>query len=131
MADKGGAGRTDLLALGLFLLGLVVSLAVFSAEHAVKLAVPSNNLLGPFGDSLAGELHQTLGSTVPVFLAAWFVLVIFLLMRKSWGTWGLRLSGWLMLLPCAAITADYLGPEWLSGPVVGSGGALGLAAWLT
>src|SRR5271165_7041270 len=111
MADEPRPGRIDLLALGLFVLGLAVSLAVFSYEHGLRAA--SNNLLGSPGDWLAGELYNTLGSVVLVFLGAWFVLVLFLLMRKSWRTWALRLAGWVMLLPCAAIAADYLGPTWL------------------
>ncbi len=61
-------------------------------------------------------------------LAAWFVLVLFLVMRQSWRTWGCRLAGWILLVPSAAIIADYLGPAWLPGPLAGSGGTLG--AWL-
>lgn len=126
MADNRRAARLDLMALGLFVMGLVVSLAVFSYEPAQR--GRSVNLLGWPGDWLATELYQTLGSAVYVFLAAWFVLVLFLLMRKSWRTWGRRLAGWMLLLPCTAIIADELGPKWLPGPLAGSGGALG--AWL-
>jgi S-DNA-T family DNA segregation ATPase FtsK/SpoIIIE len=128
MADNCRAARIDFLALGLFLLGLVVSLAVFSYEPGTYLAARSANLLGQPGDWLAGELYQALGSAVYVFLSAWFVLVLFLLMRKSWKTWARRLAGWILLLPCAAVTADGIGPAWLSGPLAGSGGTLG--AWL-
>lgn len=126
MADERRAARLDLMALGLFLMGLVVSMASFSYEPGLQ--ARSGNLLGRPGDWLAGELYQTLGSAVYVLLAAWFVLVLFMLMRKSWRTWARRLMGWILLLPCAAVSADYLGPDWLPGPLAGSGGTLG--AWL-
>lgn len=126
MADERRAARLDLMALGLFLMGLVVSMASFSYEPGFQ--ARSGNLLGRPGDWLAGELYQTLGSAVYVLLAAWFVLVLFMLMRKSWRTWARRLMGWILLLPCAAVSADYLGPDWLPGPLAGSGGTLG--AWL-
>ena len=60
-----------------------------------------------------------------VLLASWFVLVLMLLVGKSWLRWTGRLLGWLILLPCAAIAADWLGPDWLGGPLPGSGGAIG------
>jgi S-DNA-T family DNA segregation ATPase FtsK/SpoIIIE len=128
MADTRRAGRIDLIALGLFLLGLVVSLAVFSYEPGRVQSGTSSNLLDEPGDWLAGELYQALGCAVYVFLAAWFVLVLFLLLRKSWRTWARRLLGWVVLLPCAAVVADMIGHEWLPGPIAGSGGTVG--AWL-
>src|SRR5207237_30243 len=85
------------------------------------------NLLGPAGDWLAGELCQTFGSAVYVLLAAWFVLVLFLLMRKSWPIWACRLAGWVLLVPCAALAADHIGREWLPGSALASGGSVGAA----
>src|SRR5687768_9070405 len=116
--------RLDLLALGLFLAGLLVALAVFSYEPNAprplgpggKDAAHTENLLGEPGDWLAKELIGTLGSAVHVFLASWFVLVLLLLMRRSWKRWARRLAGWLLLLPWSAVAADYLGPDWLAGP---------------
>jgi len=128
MADDRRASRIDLLALGLFLIGLVVALAFFGFDPEKQRVGETTNLLGEPGDWLGGELYRALGSAVYMFFAAWFVLVLFMLMRKSWRTWAARLAGWVLLLPCAAVLADYIGPEWLPGPLAGSGGALG--AWL-
>src|SRR5262249_55639854 len=104
--------------------GLVVALCVLSDEPAGG----APNLLGPPGSWLARELALALGSAVYVLLASWFVLVLMLLVRRGWLRWAGRLLGWLILLPCAAVAADWLGPDWLTGPLPGSGGALG--AWL-
>src|SRR4051794_11649534 len=75
--------RIDFLALGVFLWGLVAAVAVFSYEPGAPRRQPTSNLLGPAGDWLAGELYLGFASAVYVVLAAWFVLVLFLLMRKS------------------------------------------------
>jgi S-DNA-T family DNA segregation ATPase FtsK/SpoIIIE len=113
--------RVDGAAWLLLLCGLAVALCVLSDE-------PGSNLLGPPGAWLARELALALGVAVHVLLASWFVLVLMLLVRKSWLRWAGRLIGWLVLLPCAAVAADFLGPDWLGGPLAGSGGSLG--AWL-
>ncbi|MSQ93997.1 MAG: DNA translocase FtsK [Gemmataceae bacterium] len=115
--------RVDGVAWLLFLSGLVVALCVLSHEPGRAAA----NLLGPPGDWLARELYATLGSAVHILLVAWFVLVLMLLVRKSWLRWSTRLAGWLILLPSTAVIADYLGHDWLQGPIYGSGGALGAA----
>jgi S-DNA-T family DNA segregation ATPase FtsK/SpoIIIE len=127
MAGERRSARIDHVALVLLLTGLAVAMAVFSFEGTGE-PERSSNLFGEPGDWLAGELYQALGSAVYVLLAAWFVLVLLLLMRKSWRTWARRLAGWIILVPCAAIGADYLGPTLLGGPLAGSGGTLG--AWL-
>jgi S-DNA-T family DNA segregation ATPase FtsK/SpoIIIE len=116
--------RFDGAAWVLLLCGLLVALCVFSDDPAS--ATP--NFLGPPGAWLAGEITLALGSTVPILLANWFVLVLLLLVRKHRLLWMGRLLGWLILLPCAAIAADWLGPDRLGGPLVGSGGAIG--SWL-
>src|SRR5262249_31415979 len=88
--------------------------------------VPAN-VLGLPGSWLARLLHQTLGIGVYVFLAAWFVLVLLLFMRHSIMLWSLRLLGWLLLLPCVAVLAEYFNSQgWGQVPI--SGGLLG--AWL-
>jgi S-DNA-T family DNA segregation ATPase FtsK/SpoIIIE len=121
--------RIDHIALGLLLVGFVIAVCLFSFEPFSRDGAPASNLLGEAGHWLAGELYQSLGSAVYVFLAAWFVLVLFLFMRKSWRTWARRLAGWVLLVPCATLAADWLGEPLLPGPVVGSGGAVG--AWLS
>jgi S-DNA-T family DNA segregation ATPase FtsK/SpoIIIE len=134
MADRRGA-RVDLFAWGLLLAGLMVALCVFSHEHAAgtMLSTPaSSNLLGVPGAWLAQDLFDLFGSAVYIFLASWFVLVLLLLQRKCLRAWSLRLAGWLVLIPCTAAAADFLGSPFLGGPVTGSGGSLGalVTAWL-
>jgi S-DNA-T family DNA segregation ATPase FtsK/SpoIIIE len=116
--------RCDGAAWGLLLCGLIVAVCVFSHDPAAG----TPNLLGPPGTWLARELATALGGAVHVLLAGWFVLVLMLLIRKSWLRWAGRLLGWLILLPCAAVGADWLGPEWVGGPLAGGGGVIG--AWL-
>jgi S-DNA-T family DNA segregation ATPase FtsK/SpoIIIE len=136
MAER-RAWHLDLVAWGLLLAGLLVALCVLSHDPPPAGAVyppppEPENLLGPPGAWLAQELHEALGCAVYVLLASWFVFVLLLFLRKGIGTWALRLVGWLLLIPCAAVIADTVGPELLGGPLTGSGGALGawLSAWL-
>jgi S-DNA-T family DNA segregation ATPase FtsK/SpoIIIE len=134
MADRRGP-RKAILPWALLGTGLLVSAAVFSHEPAaaeIQLPAPAaSNLLGPPGAWLARNLFDTLGSAVFVLLAGWFVLVL-LLLAPGRLRWSIRLCGWILLLPCAAMLADLLGPDYLPGPVSGSGGSLGafLAEWL-
>src|SRR3954468_24619506 len=121
---KGGVARIDGVAWILLVSGLLVALCVFSQEPDAP-AVRTANLLGRPGSWLAYELFQTLGLGVYVLLATWFVLVLLLLLRKTWRRWGRRLLGWLLLRPCAAIAADWLGHHHLPGPLIGPGGAVG------
>jgi DNA segregation ATPase FtsK/SpoIIIE, S-DNA-T family len=116
--------RVDGIGWLLLICGLVVALCVLSHEPAGS-GSSTPNLLGTPGDWLARELYAGLGSAVYVLLIAWFVLVLMLLVRKSWLRWSGRLAGWLILLPCSVIAADYLGHDWIPGPVYGSGGTLG------
>src|SRR5436190_17418231 len=58
MADNRRAAGIDHMALGLFLLGLLVSVAVFSFDQESHGAPGPGNLLGEPGDWLAGELYQ-------------------------------------------------------------------------
>src|SRR5437773_8149112 len=133
--EKHSAWRLDLAALVLLVAGLLVALSLFTDEPApgAKVAatvsfVPHRNVLGPGGTWLAQVLTETLGVAIYVLLISWFVLVLLLFLRRGFFTWSLRLAGWLLLLPCMAVLADYLGPQVLGGPITGSGGTLG--AWL-
>ncbi len=112
--------RLDLLAAGLFLAGICAALSVFSHDPN-----PETNLLGPAGDAVAAALLDTLGVAVYVLLAGWFVLVLMLLLRRDLLTWSLRLAGWLLLVPAAAVTGEHL-------HLADGGGLLGvaLAEWL-
>jgi len=120
--------RLDLAAGLLLLAGLAVALAVFSrdpADPAAPTVQPFQaapaNFLGAPGAWLADLLHHNLGVGVYCLLAAWFVLVLLLLVRQQLFGWLVRFTGWLLLIPTLALTAERL-------PRVGAGGALG--AWL-
>ncbi|HEY7423603.1 MAG TPA: DNA translocase FtsK 4TM domain-containing protein, partial [Gemmataceae bacterium] len=85
---------------------------------------------GPLGAGLAHELRQSLGAAVYVFLAGWFVVVIRLVLRRSWLSWLLRSLGWLLLVPSMAVLAERwpdLVPPSAMLPL-GPGGSIG--AWL-
>src|SRR5262249_5646269 len=126
------AWRLDLAALLLLLAGLLVALSLFTDEPPLPTRhsplTTHRNVLGPGGAWLAQVLTETLGVAVYVLLVSWFVLVVLLFLRRGLFTWSLRLAGWLLLLPCTAVLADYLGPQVFGGPITGSGGTLG--AWL-
>src|SRR5437764_6884193 len=122
MADRRGL-HLDLIAWGLLLAGLFVALAVLGHDPPSAAVYPPlpepSNLLGPPGAWLAQELYEALGCAVHVLLASWFVLVLLLFVRKGVATWARRLAGWLLLIPCAALAADAVGPEVLGGPLAG------------
>ena len=116
--------RMDGVAWLLFFCGIVLALCILSHEPAAGTS-SAQNLLGYPGHWLANELYETLGSAVYAFLAAWLVLVLMLLVRKSWLRWTGRFVGWVSLIPCTAVAFDFIGKDWLPGPNFGSGGALG------
>jgi S-DNA-T family DNA segregation ATPase FtsK/SpoIIIE len=131
--------RLDLVAAGLFFTGLLVALCIFTYDPGTPAGAgtypppgAAADLLGEPGALLAGSLIDALGVAVYVLLATWFVVVVLLFLRRSWLRWSLRLLGLLVLLPCAAVLADQVGPALLAGPLTGSGGTLGawLRAWL-
>ncbi|HEV3081047.1 MAG TPA: DNA translocase FtsK 4TM domain-containing protein [Gemmataceae bacterium] len=133
MADR--RSRLDFAAYGLLVAGLVVALSVFSYDPAdppgAAVFPPhetAKNILGSGGAWLAQTLHETLGIAVHILLASWFVLVVLLFLRQSLVRWSLRLLGWLLLIPCAAVAADYFSAYLPPGPLAGGGGSLG--AWL-
>ncbi|HMC64701.1 MAG TPA: DNA translocase FtsK 4TM domain-containing protein [Gemmataceae bacterium] len=123
------AWRLDVVAFALLLTGMAVAWSAFAHDPRATANNPSTTSpIEDFGAWLGGSLYDALGVAVYFLLASWFALVVLLFLRRSLVTWSLRLAGWLLLLPCAAVTADFLGPSLLPGPVVGSGGSLG--AWL-
>jgi S-DNA-T family DNA segregation ATPase FtsK/SpoIIIE len=131
--------RFDLAICGFFFAGLLASVSVFSYDPA-DLPAPTvfppprapANVLGAAGAWTAYLLVDTLGVAVYAFLASWFVLVVLLFLRRRWLMWMLRLAGWLLLVPCAAVLADSLEPGAWGGSLSGGGGRLGawLALWL-
>jgi S-DNA-T family DNA segregation ATPase FtsK/SpoIIIE len=128
--------RLDLTAYGFLIAGLLAALSVFSYDPADSPGLTSypphrapRNFLGFPGAWCAQTLYDALGVVVYVLLTGWFILVLLFFLRRSMLTWALRLAGWLLLTPCCAVIADYLGQGLLGGPVTGSGGSIG--AWLS
>ena len=132
MSDR-RSWRLDVAAGVLLVVGLLLALAVFSHDPAdldeglYPLNPIPHNLLAYPGAWVARALVGGLGAAVYVFLANWFVLVLLLFLRRGWLTWGMRLTGWLLLTPCAAVLADRFGGDWPGSPPAGPGGAGRLA----
>ncbi|HKB37438.1 MAG TPA: DNA translocase FtsK 4TM domain-containing protein [Gemmataceae bacterium] len=133
--------RLDLAAGILFVAGLLAALCVFShdpADPPAPSVYPPNarpaNLLGAPGARVSQALIDSLGAAVHVLLASWFVLVVLLALRRGLLRWSLRLAGWLLLVPIAAVFADRLafgsGQDFLGAiALAGPGGSIG--AWLS
>jgi S-DNA-T family DNA segregation ATPase FtsK/SpoIIIE len=124
--------RLDVTAFALLGAGLLVALCVLgndvpAAGPAHPAAEPTNPLGLP-GAWLAQSLHEALGVAVYLLLASWLVLVVLLFVRRTWLRWAVRLIGWLVLLPSAAVAAELLGERWPQA-LPERGGILG--AWLT
>jgi S-DNA-T family DNA segregation ATPase FtsK/SpoIIIE len=124
--------RLDLTAFVLLAVGLLVALCVLGHDARsggpVHPAPEPTNPLGPPGAWLAQSLYEALGVAVYLLLASWLVLVVLLFLRRTWLRWAVRLAGWLVLLPSAAVTAELLGERWPEA-LPERGGTLG--AWLT
>jgi S-DNA-T family DNA segregation ATPase FtsK/SpoIIIE len=127
--------RFDMVVGAFLLAGLVLALCILSFDpadppssttyppHAV-----ATNLLGWPGALLARRLLDALGVAVYVFLAAWFVLVLALLLRRPRIKWIVRVSGWFIAVPTVAVLADAVQARWSGWAPSGAGGDLG--AWL-
>ncbi len=81
--------RLDVTAGALLLSGLLVALALFSYDPAdlPGNVAPTNlsphNLLGVPGATLAAALIAALGVAVPLLLAAWFVVVLWMFLHGA------------------------------------------------
>jgi S-DNA-T family DNA segregation ATPase FtsK/SpoIIIE len=126
--------RPHIVAFTLLAVGLIVSACVISHNpaKAPEATYPpeftSDNLFGAPGAMLAENLVESLGFSVHVLLAGWFVLAVLLLLRCSLGTCLMRFSGWLLLVPCAAVLADRLSGS-MPAPLAGGGGIIGASIW--
>ncbi len=127
--------RLDVTAWGFLAAGMAVALCVFSydpADPPEATVYPGHaataNLLGPAGAWMARSLYETFGQATYLFLAAWFVLVLFLFLRRNVLRWSARFTGWLVLLPASAAVADAVMPPQYAPCLGGAGGTLG--AWL-
>jgi DNA segregation ATPase FtsK/SpoIIIE, S-DNA-T family len=118
--------RLYLAACVLLASGVFLALSVFDSVSAAS----RSNRLGPVGGAIAYELRQSLGAAVYVFLLGWFVVLIRVVLRRSWLGWSLRSLGWLFLVPCTAVLAERLPELSPAGalPPLGCGGSIG--AWL-
>ena len=95
--------------------GLAVSLALLTYDPAdlpgrvYPVNAAPKNLLGRTGALLARSLHDSLGISVYLLLGVWLATVMLLLLRRRWLRWGLRLTGWLVLMPAIAVAATRWG----------------------
>jgi S-DNA-T family DNA segregation ATPase FtsK/SpoIIIE len=127
--------RFDMVVGAFLLAGLVLALCVLSFDPADPPSATTypphavaTNLLGWPGALLARRLTDALGVAVYVFLAAWFVLVLALLLRRPRIKWIIRVSGWFIAVPTVAVLTDAAQARWSGWAPGGSGGDLG--AWL-
>ena len=99
--------RLDLAACVLLVTGLLVATCIFghdpSTVHSPN--IPAH-VFGPLGEAVGKILTDALGVAVYVLLANWFVVVVMLFLRRRWVVWSIRLFGWLLLVPCAAVVAE-------------------------
>ncbi len=123
----------DLAACILLVAGFLVALAVFGSDPTGAPSFPPQpsprHLLGPVGAWLGQAFLGSLGLAVYPLLAGWFLFVLLLVLRRAWLTWVLRLSGWLLLVPCTAVVAERWARSWAGAPPEGPGGSIG--AWLS
>jgi len=120
------AAKLDLTATALLAVGL------FATASAVGQEAGGANLLGSVGGWLARSLFESLGLAVHFLLAGWYVLVVLLYLRQSWFTWGRRLAGFALLVPCAAVWFSRYVPATGPWAPLGAGGTVGtwLSEWL-
>jgi S-DNA-T family DNA segregation ATPase FtsK/SpoIIIE len=127
--------RLDMVVGAFLLAGLVLALCVLSFDPAdppsstsYPVHAVATNLLGWPGALLARRLMDALGVAVYLFLAAWFVLVLALLLRRSKIKWIIRVIGWFIAVPTVAVLVDAAQARWSGWGPTGAGGDLG--AWL-
>jgi len=128
-SEPAHGSRATVIASAMLVVGLVLAAALFGHEPAQS---EPANLLGIPGVMMAESIFESLGASAYILLLGWFVLGITLFVRKQPWRWVQRVAGWVILLPCSALLADYLGHfvhvSWLSngGGVLGAG----IARWL-
>lgn len=116
--------RLDAVVLTLFAVGGLLAAAVASYRPLSGGA----NLLGGHGDDAARLLVEPLGWAAVVFLIGWFVLAGLLVVTRSPARLSLRGGGWLILVGCAAVAADWFGSRLPAVSVAGRGGSVGAFA---
>jgi S-DNA-T family DNA segregation ATPase FtsK/SpoIIIE len=84
-----------------------------------------SNLLGAPGDDAAELVIDPLGWAAAALLVAWFALTGVLVASRNWGRFAVRFTGWVVVVACAAVAADRLGPHLPAVAVAGRGGSVG------
>jgi S-DNA-T family DNA segregation ATPase FtsK/SpoIIIE len=113
--------RLDAVALTLFVVGVLLVAAVASYRPLSG----SANWLGDIGDDAAALLVEPLGWAAAVFLAGWFVVAGLLVVNRSPARLAARVTGWAVLVACAAVAADWFGAELPRASAAGRGGSVG------
>jgi S-DNA-T family DNA segregation ATPase FtsK/SpoIIIE len=113
--------RLDAVALTLFAVGGLLAAAVGSYRPLSG----GPNLLGGYGDDVARLLVDPLGWAAVVFLAGWFVVAGLVVVTRSPARLSIRSAGWLVLVGCAAVAADWFGPQLPAVSIAGRGGSVG------
>jgi DNA segregation ATPase FtsK/SpoIIIE, S-DNA-T family len=120
---------------GLFVIGFGLALILLSydpADPPEPSVLPAHtlpaNLLGIPGAWLAQNLIVAMGQTSYLVLVVWFAVLLVVLQRRSLGIKLARITGWALLIPCAAAWATFLAMPAVFFPDATSGGTLG--AWL-
>ncbi len=119
------------LVMGFFLAGSVLSQdpTIPSRLTTYREPPPTSNLFGQLGDEIAANLYDVLGVGAYGLIAGLLILVFLRLQRKSLASCFIRMLGWMLLIPCISVFAEFGFFEdfweFRSGP----GGSLG--AWLS
>lgn len=119
----------DVIALTLCAIGALLAFSLFSREGAERFTVLGEPDLANLPDQICYRTFETFGSVAYLFLGAWFIVALVRFGQPRWRHWIRRIAGWSILVVGAAVCADRLADQ-LSGPPIGSGGAIGAAGSL-
>ena len=123
--------RIDLAAFTLLAVGLLVAVSCSAPIRRMRPALAreaaaTGNLLGPGGAWIAQRIdRRPRGGRVRPDRRLVRARRLAVPAEQLVDLVGRGLLGWLVLVPCAAVLADWIGPAILGGPLTGSGGALG------
>jgi S-DNA-T family DNA segregation ATPase FtsK/SpoIIIE len=124
---------TDLLALGLLAACVFVALCLHSydpADPPTTSVYPAHtepvNLCGPVGAQLAHALRTSFGVGAWLLLAVMLLVDLQLFSRRGLTEPGLRGTGWLFVIIAGCAALQTFVPGLGDGPVIGSGGYIGV-----
>jgi DNA segregation ATPase FtsK/SpoIIIE, S-DNA-T family len=134
MPDRRAGNGLSLFALTILISGLLIAACIGANPPGGRTDLPGfyPQPLGDIGDDLRSSLIDALGAAVVVLLFGSIVVSVSLLRRRRISVSLMRTTGWVILTAGVAVAADWVGPERIPGPVVGSGGSVGAFAsfWL-